>query len=155
MSVSQGSSPGQWSFSPFPSFNLPLREPCCPNKLLATKRRTSLNKCNAEKNVVGEQILKRIKIYLKISQILLPSRPYQIKHWEEKKIIFFCLGARPSQFIEIKEKENNESSPLLTCSVHACPIVQSPKQLQGEDSSADFAWGFQVHSLAWKIGVWE
>ena len=92
MSASQGSSPGKWSFSPFPSFNLPLREPCCPNKLLATKRRTSFNKCNAEKNVVGEQILKRIKIYLKISRILLPSRPYQIKHLEGKKIMKALLS---------------------------------------------------------------
>ena len=92
MSASQGSSPGQWSFSPFPSFNLPLREPCCPNKLLATKRRTSLNNCNAEKNVVGEQILKGIKIYLKISRILLPSRPYQIKHLEGKKIMKALLS---------------------------------------------------------------
>ena len=49
----------------------------------------------------------------------------------------FALKAISNQ--ALRGEENNESSPLLTCSVHACPIVQSPKQLQGEDSSADFA----------------
>ena len=125
MSASQGRTLIKFTW-PMKLFDVSIFQPVAQGALLSYQiignkfGRISLNQIK-ETNDFGEWILnckKRIKIYLKFAQILLPSRPYQA----------------------LRREENNDSSPLLTCSIHACPIVQSPKQLQGEDSSADFAW---------------